>query len=188
MIDKIVAVTGGIGCGKSAVIDIIKNLGYTVLSADKEYSLLLSDRNFVDKVHEIAGVKGGETLDRKAVSNAVFSSAEKLKNLNEFTHKKVYKQLFLKSKGKGLVFHEVPLLFESGYQNSYDKVLVVTRNLEDRITSVIKRSNLTKEEVLKRIQNQFNYENLDKIKHTVINNDGSFEDLAVKVKAVIDEI
>lgn len=188
MTDKIVAVTGGIGCGKSAVINIIKELGFTVLSADEEYALLLNDPSFVRKIHNIAGIESGDTLDRKAVSFAVFNDSVKLKALNEFTHAKIYEKLFEKSKGMGLVFHEVPLLFESGKQDDYYKVIVVKRNLEDRINSVVLRSGLTREEVEKRIKNQFNYENLDENKHTVIYNDKDLQSLAVKVKAVVNEI
>ena len=188
MMDKIIAVTGGIGCGKSAVINIIKELGYTVLSADEEYVLLLNDPLFVRQIHKIAGVEAGDILDRKAVSLAVFNDSEKLKALNEFTHAKIYNKLFEKSKGKGLVFHEVPLLFESGKQDDYYKVIVIKRNLEDRINSVILRSGLTREEVIKRIENQFSYANLDENKHTVINNDKDLVALAELVKAVVNEI
>jgi hypothetical protein len=88
----------------------------------------------------------------------------------------------------GLVFNEVHLLFESGLQGNYDGVIVVYRPLEDRINSVISRSGLPREEVLKRIKNQFNYENFDKTKHTVISNDGVLENLKRRVKEVLIEI
>ena len=88
----------------------------------------------------------------------------------------------------GIVFHEVPLLLENGFESRYDGVIVIYRNLEDRISSVITRDGLSKEEVLKRIKNQFDYENNDISAHTIIVNDGVKDNLTDKVKAVISEI
>ena len=185
----IVAITGGIGSGKSTAIKTIKELGYTVISADQTYSELLLDPEFVRGVHNAVGLNSqSKTLDRVAVSTAVFNNADKLKSLNAFTHSKIYERMFELSKNKAVVFHEVPLLFESGYQKKYDKVIVIMRDLGLRIKSVANRSGLEEEEIKKRIKNQFNYENLDKNKHTVITNNGSIEEFSAKVKAVLNEI
>ena len=62
------------------------------------------------------------------------------------------------------------------------------RDLGLRIEAVKSRSGLSEEEVLSRIKNQFNYENLDKNKHTVITNDGSVSEFSAKVRAVVNEI
>ena len=88
----------------------------------------------------------------------------------------------------GVVFNEIPLLFESNLQNLYDHILVVVRPIEDRIKSVEDRDGISKEEVIKRIENQFNYENLINITHTLINNDNDIKSLRVKIKGLIDEI
>ena len=185
----VIAITGGIGSGKSTAIEVIKGLGYTVISADQTYKELLNDQTFVNGVHNAVGIKtDSKTLDRVAVSTAVFNDSKKLKDLNAFTHAKIYDKMFNLSKGKGVVFHEVPLLFESGYQQKYDKVIVIMRDLGLRIKSVEKRSGLSRGEIEKRIKNQFDYENLDKNKHTVITNDGSVEEFSAKVKAVVNEI
>ena len=185
----IIAITGGIGTGKSTAISVIKKMGYPVISADQTYSELLKNPEFVRGVYQAVEIDGGsQTLDRVAVSTKVFNDGEKLKALNKYTHLKIYERMFEKSKGFKVVFHEVPLLFESGCQEKYDKVIVIMRDLGLRIKSVQSRSGLTEEEVVSRIKNQFNYENLDKNKHTVITNDGSVLDFSAKVKAVVNEI
>ena len=185
----IIAITGGIGTGKSTAISVIKEMGYPVISAVQTYSELLKNPEFVRGVYQAVEIDGGsQTLDRVAVSTKVFNDGEKLKALNKYTHLKIYERMFEKSKGFKVVFHEVPLLFESGYQEKYDKVIVIMRDLGLRIKSVQNRSGLTEEEVVSRIKNQFNYENLDKNKHTVITNDGSILDFSAKVKAVVNEI
>ena len=88
----------------------------------------------------------------------------------------------------GLCFHEVPLLFENGFDALYDGVIVVKRDLTGRIKSVVERDGLTEQEVLKRIKNQYDYENNCFLAHTVIENDGIFENLQNKVKAIINEL
>ncbi|MBR6736906.1 MAG: dephospho-CoA kinase [Clostridia bacterium] len=185
----LIAITGGIGSGKSTVSKILKDLGYTVYSADETYAELLVCNEFVNDIHRAVGVTPKcSGLDRKAVSSAVFSSPEKLKALNEVTHPKIMKELLKKSSGKGVVFNEVPLLFEGGYEKYYNAVIVVVRPEQERIKAVSVRSGITEEEVKNRIKNQFDYEKLNKVKHTIIVNDSSVESLAKKVESVLNEI
>ncbi|MBQ3234840.1 MAG: dephospho-CoA kinase [Clostridia bacterium] len=189
MSSLVIAVTGGIGSGKSTLCALIKKLGYPVYSADETYAELIKNEEFVKGIHSAVGAKtDSKTLDREEVSRIVFSCPEKLEALNGYTHKKIVDKMFEKSRGKAVVFHEVPLLFEGGFENLYDNIIIVARPLEDRINSVVKRSSLSVEEVEKRIKNQFSYENLDNIKHTVITNDGDESQLEERLKAVIDEI
>ena len=188
---KIYAITGGIGSGKSLVSEIIKGLGYTVFSADVVYANLLKTGDFSRQIYDVLNLNydSEKGFDRKEVSAVVFNNESKLKLLNEFTHNKVMNELVRLSKNEtGIVFHEVPLLHENGFESRYDGVIVIYRNLEDRISSVISRDGLSKEEVLKRIKNQFDYENNDISAHTIIVNDGVKDNLTDKVKAVISEI
>ena len=185
----IIAITGGIGAGKTTAITKIKQMGYLVISADEVYGELVKDPTFVQGVYRAIEVDCDKIeLDRNLVSTAVFHSPEKLKALNEYTHAKIYSAMFEKSKGRDVVFHEVPLLFESGYQQKYDKVIVIMRDINSRIQSVKARSGLSTDEVVSRIKNQYDYENLDKTKHTVITNDGNLLEFSEKVKAVVNEI
>lgn len=188
---KIYAITGGIGSGKSTVCEIIENLGYTVFSADKVYKELLKCPSFVQKIYTALEIdcKDFNNFNTKLVAEKVFSNKELLKVLNSVTHPEVMKVLLEKSKEiKGVCFNEVPLLFEGGYQNLYDGVIVVTRDINLRKQDVLKRDNITEEEFYKRVNNQFNYENLSNFTHTVITNDKGLEELTLKVKAVVGEI
>ena len=182
-----IAVTGGIGSGKSTACKIISKMGYLVISADDTYAELLKDPSFTSELKELLDLPKDKEFDKKSLAKTVFDQPLKLKLLNQFTHKKIMDKMFEKSKGKRVVFHEVPLLFESGYEDKYDEVLIIKRDLNDRINSVISRSGLSREEVEKRIKNQFDYENLSSIKHTVIINGEDLESFANKVRAVVDE-
>lgn len=187
---KFIAITGGIGSGKSTAAQILKNKGYTVYSADEVYASMLEDETFVLGIYNAVGIEGEslKNFNRKAVAAAVFNNKEKLDKLNAYTHKKIMDKMFSLDNDKKLIFHEVPLLFESGYQDSYDRVLIINRPLEDRVKSVAKRSGLTEEEITLRIKNQFNYENLLKDKHTVIMNDKGVDALSSSIEAVLSEI
>ncbi len=191
MSNYVVAVTGGIGSGKSTVSNIIKELGYAVFSADEVYKNLLNDSEFFNGVLSSVGVtyNGDKKASLKEVSSIVFSSKEALNKLNNYTHPKIMQKLFELNKSKnGVVFNEVPLLFEGGYESFYNEVIIVLRDKQKRIQSIIKRDGLTNQEIENRIKNQFNYENNQIIKHTVIYNDGSLIQLERSVKAVVNEI
>ena len=88
---KLIAITGGIGSGKSLLTDYFASLGYAVLSADEIYSDLLKDEYFVKGICDAVGVRpvllnGRYTLDRKAVAEKVFGNPAERKKLDDFTH------------------------------------------------------------------------------------------------------
>ena len=195
MMDKKIkiAVTGGIGSGKSVVSEMIRSLGFDVYSADKIYNDMLSDELFVKNVYDLIGVpnqNGRVVFDKKLVSSIVFSDKEKLSALNRYTHNLVYEKIvdiFNDYPYSKPVFFEVPLLFESGKEKDFDNVIVVLRNKNDRINAVKERG-LKTEEVLSRMDSQFDYDNSDLKAHTLIINDCSIEELFKRVKAVVEKI
>lgn len=188
--DKIIAITGGIGSGKSTVSQIIKELGYKVFSADEVYTELLKDEKFVKNIYKTLEIETDSLVyDRDLVSSKVFNNKEMLEKLNSATHPHIMFKMLTQSKNEsGIVFNEVPLLFEAGYEKLYDNVIIVSRNLDSRVDAVSKRDNLSKEKVLLRINNQIDYAKIESNAHTLIVNDGSLEELTIKVKAVIDSI
>ena len=186
-----VAITGGIGSGKSTVANIIRKLGYEVFSADAVYKEMLKDGEFLRGVFK--SVKVSESLNEKdglkKVASIVFNNELALKKLNSYTHPKILKKLFeLNATKQKIAFYEVPLLFESGYQSYYDAVIVVKRNEKARIESVAIRDGITNLEVINRIKNQYDYEKKEILEHTIIYNDGTLNELEAKVIAVVNEI
>ncbi len=187
-----IAVTGGIGSGKSFVINLIEKLGYPTVSCDCVYAELLSEEKFVLEVCkeirvEPLYVNGKAVLNKKLVSEKVFLDKSMLNKLNSLTHKAIFDRLFSLS-FEGLAFYEVPLLFEGNYQDKFDYIFVVMRDIDERIASAMKRDNCTKEEVERKIKNQFDYENADLSLHTVIYNDCDEESLKIRVVEAIKNI
>ena len=193
MQNKIIAVTGGIGTGKSLALSVIKERGFAVIDCDAIVKELYKKRKVKNGVKNIfpSAVKGKLRLkvDKNAIAREVFASPEKHRALTEFFAPKVLNIALLRAKRLGgKVFVEVPLLFELNKTNLFDDVIVITRNLEDRINSVMSRSSLTREQVLERINCQFDYENADLSKYLIIKNDGLIEEFKAKILNMIKEI
>ena len=189
----LIAVTGGIGSGKSQVIAILNQLGEKTLSCDAITNELYSDKKVIKQLGKMfPSARRGffvKTIDKQTIANTVFNNPQKLKQLTDYLTPIVLETCVQRAKQTGgRVFVEVPLLFEQNATDSFDKVLVVTRNLDARIQSVINRSNLTKEQVLQRINAQFDYDNADLSCHTIIANNGSLDNLKQSIQNFVESL
>ena len=192
---KKIAITGGIGSGKSTVSEIIRKMGYVVVSADKVYSELLLNEDFVKEICELMSISpigkdGRITIDRKALSSLVFSDKTQLSRLNDFTHPRIMDEIFRRSEGvEPLFFAEVPLLFERGYETEFDNVFVVRRQLDLRLSGTAKRDGKTEAEIRKVIDNQFDYEgNKSGYKSIIIENNGTIQELETEVSEAVKRL
>ena len=192
---KKIAITGGIGSGKSTVSEIIRKMGYVVVSADKVYSELLLNEDFVKEICELMNISpiekdGRITIDRKALSALVFSDKTQLSRLNDFTHPRIMDEIFRRSEGvEPLFFAEVPLLFERGYETEFDNVFVVRRQLDLRLSGTAKRDGKTEAEIRKVIDNQFDYEdNKSGYKSIIIENNGTIHELETEVSEAVKRL
>lgn len=186
-----IAITGGIGSGKSTVAKWIAEQGYKVLSCDEIYKRLWDGHVFDGELHRIFGqaiFKDGAP-DRKKLAEIVFGDDEKLARLNDLTHPVIINQMLKESDNcQGLCFVEIQLLFEGNYKSCFDKIIVVKRALRDRIQSIKQRNGFTEDEILKRISSQVNYDSLDLSDCYVIENKGTFDDLRKKTLTVVEEL
>ena len=185
---KIIGLTGGIGSGKSTVLELFKFLGVKTYSADESakklvntdsYLINLIKSSFGDNIYD----KG--ILNSRKLSKIVFEDTEKLKLLNSIIHPAVAKdfKLFLHSNNEDYIVKEAAIIFETKSENSYDKIIFIQAPLEIRIERVINRDNISREEVMKRINNQLD-ENLiiDKCDYVIRNE--NIEDLEDKVLSI----
>ena len=189
-----VAITGGIGSGKSTVLFYLKELGYSVFSCDEIYKEVISSQEYIDKIKEFfpEAVTHGR-VERKILSEIVFNDVEKRAVLNGIAHPLIMQKLYERMDNckNELVFAEVPLLFEGGFENEFDHVMVITRKDEKRIASVQERDGISREKIEKRIQSQFDYSSKEgeaRLKNCnahIVENDGSTEILFSKLKELI---
>lgn len=190
---KTIAVTGGIGSGKSIALSIIAGAGYKTLSCDCITADLYNKRKIKLKLKKLfpTAVKGffNPVIDKIELSKIVFNDSEKLELLTSTITPLVMEEVVNRAKALNqTVFVEVPLLFERKYENKFDNVLVITRPLKDRIDSVKTRSNLTEEQIKARINAQVNYEQIDLSAYTVIMNDGDKTALKEKVLDAVKKL
>ena len=186
-----VAISGGIGSGKSTVLAEIAKMGFPTCSADsfakdmydRQEILVEIERHFPECVN-------GGVVDRKKLARIVFSNREKLAALNRITHPFIMQETlrFMKNAKGKVVFAEVPLLFEGGYEKLFDRVIVVQRPCEARLHSVVQRDSVTEKEVLERMKNQIDYEKFPISAHTVLYNDGDLSALKNQVAQIVHEI
>lgn len=192
---KKIAITGGIGSGKSLASQYVAEMGYPVFSCDEINKQLWSDNSYVEKVKTLFPncVKNG-TLDKNIIKNTVFSDKTALEKLNAVAHPLIMERLLARmSESKSaLVFAEVPLLFEGGYEDLFDIIIVITRNLEDRIHAVQQRDGLHLSDVQNRIRSQFDYAKIEnRIKNLnayIIKNEGEKITLKNNISNIISRL
>ncbi|WP_437369007.1 dephospho-CoA kinase [Maribacter litoralis] len=156
---KYVGLTGGIGSGKSTVAKMFMQLGVPVYNSDGRAKHLMN--NSIDIKKRLVEFLGKESykegqLNRTFIAKKVFNDTELLAQLNAIVHP-VVREDFLKWANQQdfcYVIQETALLFENEAQNLYDYVILVTAPKEERISRVVNRDSVTREQVIARMDNQ----------------------------------
>ncbi len=190
---KKIGLTGGIGSGKSTVGEIFRKLGVPVFVSDDEARKLQDENAEVKKkIEEIFGseVYREGKLDRAKVASLVFSDKEKLEQLNAVVHPavgKAFEKFCEENKNAKYVLKEAAILFEIGDDKNLDGMIVVSAPEQLRAQRVMARDGITKEEVLRRMKNQWGEEKKTSRADFVIVNDGK-EMILPQVIAVNDRL
>lgn len=156
---KTVALTGGIGSGKSVVARMFEDLGVPLYYADQRAKQLMTDSaELRQELKDLFGEQAfqGDTLNRGYIASVVFGDPAKLQALNALVHPRVerdYKH-WLAEQAAPYVVQEIPLLFENQKQSHYDVVITVTAPEEIRIKRVMRRDQVTREQVIQRMKSQ----------------------------------
>ena len=154
-------------------------MGVSVYDADSHAKrLMTTDGILVSEIKKEFGelsYNSDGSLNRNYLGSTVFNDPERLKTLNKLVHPRVgmhYKQWVDQKKNHPYVLKEAALLFESGVNQSMDKVIVVYANEELRIQRVLKRdSHRNEDQVLAIMENQMSEEEKMKRADFIIRND-----------------
>ena len=172
---KRLGVTGGIGSGKTTVCRIFRVLGVPVFVADKvARQLMNSDPDIRDSINSITGedmYASGE-LDRKHLARIIFNKPEILQRVNATVHPAVLRMFdeWGSQSEEPYVIMEAAILFEAKADMLVDRVVTVSAPVEERIARVMGRNDLSREEVIGRINNQLEDDEREDQSYYVINN------------------
>lgn len=189
----LIGLTGGMGSGKSTVADCLRSNGIPVIDADVIAHKIMNEESTLDKIHEIFGKnvfdKDG-SLNKVKFSSVLFTNTVKRKKLNEFVHPKVWTEMMNETekyvtKGSKVIFLDVPLLIESGWHTRVNETWLVKADYNERIARLRLRTNLSTEEIKKRIEIQMPESEKEEYADKIINNDGTIEETG---KQVIEEL
>lgn len=188
----ILAVTGTIGSGKSTVCRILKDKGFPVVSADEIGHRVLGFDSVKKEISEYFGNVFDENgnVDRQKLARKAFSSQEHLKKLNEITHpiirKEIKKETDALEKISKTVICEIPLLFECGFQDLADKILLVYVSDKTALER-LKGRGMTEEDALKRLKNQEKWQKKAEKSDFLLSNEENFEKLLFKVDKLLNK-
>jgi dephospho-CoA kinase len=154
-----IGITGGIGSGKSTVAKLFEVLGIPVYYADDAgKNLMNDDKELKEKVKQHFGdaAYNNDQLDRKFLANIVFNAPEKLLLLNSLVHPATLKdaERWMKNQTTPYAIKEAALIFESGAQEYLDYVIGVYAPAPLRIQRAMHRDNISRDEVLARMNKQ----------------------------------
>ncbi len=174
---SLVAITGGIGCGKSVVSRLLRTMGYAVYDCDDRARFLMNHdtelRRRLCNTFGPATFRTDGTLNREHLARSIFGNEEALQRMNSLVHPCVGKDLReWHSRHTGTpAFYESAILFESGFDRFADRIWSVSAPLELRIARCMERDHCNREKVMARIEKQIPQEEKDRRADAVILND-----------------
>ena len=189
----IVALTGGIGSGKSAAGDCFEDLGAVVVDADK-LARDVVERGTVG-FDELVASFGDEiltngVLDRSKLGAIVFANPTELKKLEEIIHPRVseaFAEIVDESPVDSVVIYQIPILVETAGRERFDYVITVETDLEIR-KSRLKERGMKGYEIEARINAQASDLDRAKIADAVFNNDGDLDQLLRQAENIYEDV
>ena len=192
-----IAVTGGIGAGKSTVTDYLISKGYTVIDADKmSREMTGPGGKAMPYILEHFGpdfIKEDGSLNRGKMRDLVFQEPKYKAILEEGTTKVVLEDIEKikeekASEGEKALFFDIPLLFETHQEKNYDQVWVVTADLDLRKQRVMARDNIDPAIIDLIIGSQADENKKTSSADVILINNGTIEELLKEVDSVLSTI
>jgi dephospho-CoA kinase len=178
---QIVAITGGIGSGKSRVSSMLANLcDVPLIDLDDLCRKLLCPgaagwKALQGTVDSHFFTPTGQ-LDRQAFRAALFADKTLRSTVDNLLHPLAQKALMDEvATLHGIVLVEIPLLFEAGWQDFVDKIIVVSAGEKERIQRIVRRDNVSVEQACQSISAQFSLQEKADMAHHVVDNSGGWQ-------------
>ncbi len=188
--NTVIGITGGTGCGKTTLLQCIRQQGGVVLDCDEIYHRLLQeDEALLASIEgRFPGVVEQGQLQRKKLGNIVFSDEKALRDLNKITHKAVKAEVVrLLPDTPSLVAIDAIGLFEGGLAELCQVTVAVTAPKEDRVQRLMARDGIGEEYARKRIDAQRSNEAFSALCDHTLENRGDICAFRAKCLAFLNE-
>ena len=188
-----IGITGSIACGKSTVSNYLKEKGYTIIDADKLGHIALTSDEVKEKLKKSFGltILENNEISREKLGKLVFGNDENLKILNSIVHpyiRKIILQLQENHRDERFVFLDIALLFEAGFEDLVEKIIVVHVDEKIQEARLMSRNALSKEQAMFRIESQMSSKDKSILGNYVIDNGGTKEETYKQIDLIIEAL
>jgi dephospho-CoA kinase len=190
---RVIALTGGIGCGKSLAAQYFAELGALVIDADQlaRAAIERGSQGFDEVVaHFGDSILNNGDIDRRALGELIFKNPEAKIKLEGIVHpfvRREFEEAVASLKSDEVLVYEIPLLVETGAQDRFDLVITVESEMEIRIERLRQRG-MHISEIQGRIAAQATREQRVEAADFLIENDGSEDELLRQVENIWDSL
>lgn len=176
----LVALTGGIGCGKTTVLNEFRKLGIPCFVADEVAGAYYADPDFLSQIRDLFGdrvFRPDGTVDKQAIASIVFADPAMLQRLNALVHPRVWDDFvrFASLHGDApYILFESAIVYEYGFDRLVDKVICVYLEKEERLRRLELRDHATRAQLEARMANQLSAEEkMMRADYVVLNYEGN---------------
>lgn len=193
-----VGVTGGIGSGKSTASKILGDMGAYIFDSDGEAKRLLDENNQVQR--ELIAEFGsdilgpGDVIQREKLARVAFQDEDHQMRLNAVIHPFIFEDID-NAYRKMSVTNKYPLfvvdgavIFESGFDQHLDYVIVVVAQLKNKLSRALERGTLTRDQIIKRMDLQWSDDEKTGMADFVVHNDGGENELKEQIGEIYSHL
>ena len=194
---KTIAITGGIGSGKSTFCSKLKEKGFKIHSSDEQVAKIYKnpEKKFVTYLHTIGLSKSisKKNIDKKIISRIIFENKQIRKKLELYIFKIVRKKRsdFIKQekqKKTKLIFIDIPLLFENNLEKQFNKVISIIASKRVRLKRLKKTRKMTENQFKNITRSQTSDVIRKKKSDYVIYNNSTLKDYKIKINKLISKL
>ena len=194
---KTIAITGGIGSGKSTFCSKLKEKGFKIHSSDEQVAKIYKnpEKKFVTYLRTIGLSKSisKKNIDKKIISKIIFENKQIRKKLELYIFKIVRKKRsdFIKQekqKKTKLIFIDIPLLFENNLEKQFNKVISIIASKQVRLKRLKKTRKMTEDQFKNITRSQTSDVIRKKKSDYVIYNNSTLKDYKIKINKLISKL
>lgn len=190
-----IAITGGIGTGKSSVSTILRLYGYSIVDADKVAHQVLNDNtSSVVELFSESILGEDNQIDRKKLGKIVFGDYTQKKKLEDLLHPKIRDEILSRTNQlesySQYYFLDIPLFFEVGGKKTYDvaEVLLIYAPKELQLKRIIARDGISQEDAMRRIEAQMDIEQKKLQSENIIKNTKGLKELQEEIEKFLQKL